>query len=470
MVSMLKRARPKGGSVLARSSVLGVIGLSAFGAARAQAYEVALTEDGFPYVKGEMLVKVRSEAELGRYLDRTRSSLGTLSERRSLSSGGSGHWYLVKVDEKVGASFAARDAMGGGEVLYAEPNYIYTTMIGNRPEKPGKDPDYQKAPRLPNPEVPDPQVGDMYGLKNIDAETAWSVTKGSRDVVVANIDTGIDYNHPDLINNLWQNSTEIAGNNKDDDGNGFVDDIVGWDFRDKDARPYDDNAHGSHTAGTVGATGGNGVGVSGVAQKVSIMGLRFLGGANGSGTAADAISAIEYATANGARISSNSWGGGPYSQALFDAISEANDKGVLFVAAAGNSRNDNDKTPSYPASYKLPNILAIAATDADDELASFSNFGAKTVMLGAPGVDILSTIPERGYKRFSGTSMACPHVSGAAALILAAYPNLKAVQVKALLMESVDAVAALNGKVSTGGRMNLAKAFERAKAQYGLPQ
>jgi subtilisin family serine protease len=199
------------------------------------------------------------------------------------------------------------------------------------------------------------------------------------------------------------------------------------------------------------------------------MSLRFLGGAQGSGTAADAISAIEYATANGAKLTSNSWGGGPYSQALFDVISDANDKGILFVAAAGNSKNDNDKSPSYPASYKLPNIIAVAASDANDELASFSNFGAKSVMLAAPGVNILSTIPNREYKRFSGTSMACPHVSGAAALLFAAYPSLSPTQVKDLLLSSVDTIAGLEGRVSTGGRMNLAKAFERARAQFGAP-
>jgi subtilisin family serine protease len=374
----------------------------------------------------------------------------------------------VQVNESIGASFAARDASAAGDVLYAEPNYIYTTMIGNRPQ-PGKDPEYDKAPRLPSPEVPDPQLGDLYGMRLINAETAWAITKGAANVVVGNIDTGIDYNHPDLINNLWTNQNEIPNNGKDDDKNGYVDDIVGYDFRDKDGKPFDDNGHGSHTAGTVGATGGNGIGITGVSQKVSIMSLRFLGGAQGSGTAADAISAIEYATANGAKLTSNSWGGGPYSQALFDVISDANDKGILFVAAAGNSKNDNDKSPSYPASYKLPNIIAVAASDANDELASFSNFGAKSVMLAAPGVNILSTIPNREYKRFSGTSMACPHVSGAAALLFAAYPSLSPTQVKDLLLSSVDTIAGLEGRVSTGGRMNLAKAFERARAQFGAP-
>lgn len=449
----------------------GLLGLVAAVSGTALAQEVAFDEAGFPYVKGEMLVKVRSAAQFERFLDGSRQSLGALGVRNQVGHAADGSaWYVVKVDEKIGSQFAAREARATDGVLYAEPNYIYTTQVGGKPNAPGKDPDYSKAPKLPNPAVKDPQIGDQYGLSLIDAEAAWAVSRGNKDVVVADIDTGIDYTHPDLVNNLWQNPKEIPGNKIDDDKNGFIDDVIGWDFRDKDSKPFDDNMHGSHTAGTIAATGGNGVGVSGVTQSASIMALRFLGGANGSGTAADAISAIQYATANGARLSSNSWGGGAFSQALFDAISEANDKGILFVAAAGNSRNDNDKSPSYPASYNLPNILSVAATDSSDELAGFSNYGAKSVMLAAPGVDVLSTVPGKQYKKLSGTSMACPHVSGAAALILAAYPQLKAPELKALLMQSVDAVTDLNGRVQTGGRLNIAKAFERAKAEHGAPR
>ncbi len=452
-------------------AISGLLGLVAAVSGTAQAKEVAFDEAGFPYVKGEMLVKVRSAAQFERFLDRSRQSLGALSERKQVARATDGSaWYVVKVDEKLGSQFAAREARAADGVLYAEPNYIYTTQIGGKPTGPGKDPEYPKPPKLPNPAVKDPQIGDQYGLSLINAEAAWAVSRGSKEIVVADIDTGIDYTHPDLVNNLWQNPKEIAGNNKDDDKNGFVDDMIGWDFRDKNAKPFDDNSHGSHTAGTIAATGGNGVGVSGVAQSTSIMALRFLGGANGSGTAEDAIAAIQYATANGARLTSNSWGGGAFSQALFDVISEANDKGILFVAAAGNSRSDNDKSPSYPASYNLPNILSVAATDSSDELAGFSNYGAKSVMLAAPGVDVLSTVPGKKYKRLSGTSMACPHVSGAAALILAAYPQLKATELKALLMESVDVITDLNGRVQTGGRLNIAKAFDRARAKHGAPR
>jgi subtilisin family serine protease len=458
-------------SLKLRTIGLSVAAAAAVSAPAAFADEVAYTEDGHPYVKGEMLVKVRSRAALEGLLDRSRDSFGALSARVPLKETSSGTWYKVLVKEDIGSMYTAREAVLADGVVYAEPNFIYQTQIGGRPgggnQKGG--PDYEEIPELPNPPVADPDADQLHGLDLIDAGTAWAINRGSKDVIVGDIDTGADYNHPDLINNIWRNPKEIPGNGKDDDNNGFVDDVVGWDFRDKDARPFDDNAHGSHTAGSIGATGGNGVGISGVAQNTSIMVLRFLGGANGSGTSEDAIKCVEYATANGADLTSNSWGGGGYSQALFDAIAEADKAGILFVAAAGNARSDNDRTPSYPASYELDNILTVAATDSMDVLANFSNFGATSVDLAAPGVDILSTVPGKDYKKFSGTSMATPHVSGAAALLKAAYPQLKAKELKELLMSSVENVAGLSGKVVTGGRLNIARAFEIAKSTYGSP-
>ena len=465
-------ARGLGNRYLGRAcSLFSLAAILFTGSVSALAKEIAYTEDGHPYVKGEMLVKVRSNADLERFMSRSRDSMGSLAVRTPVQTTKSGTWYKVLVSDKIGADFAMREARTVDGVLVAEPNFIYTTQIGGRPGGGDKNggPEYDKAPALPDPAVEDPAAPQLYGLELIDAETVWAITKGGKNIVVGDIDTGIDYNHPDLINNLWSNPKEIPGNAKDDDNNGYVDDMIGWDFRDKDSRPFDDNAHGSHTAGTIGATGGNGVGVSGVSQKVSIMALRFLGGANGSGTSEDAISAVQYATANGARLTSNSWGGGGFSQALFDAIKEASDKGILFVAAAGNSRSNNDSTPSYPASYELPNIISIAATDSNDSLASFSNFGVKSVDIAAPGVDILSTVPGKEYKKFSGTSMATPHVSGAAALLLAAYPKMQAVELKALLLESVDKVPALSSSVATSGRLNIAKAFQMARAKFGAP-
>lgn len=454
-----------------RAIGFGLATAAAVSAPAAFADEVAYTEDGHPYVKGEMLVKVRSRAALERLLDNSRDAFGALSERIPVQETADGTWYKVQVKEEIGSLFTAREAVLADGVVYAEPNFIYHTQIGGRPGGGNENggPDYDTVPDLPSPPVADPDAGQLYGLELIDAETAWAINRGSKDVVVGDIDTGADYNHPDLINNIWRNPKEIPGNGKDDDNNGFVDDIVGWDFRDKDARPFDDNAHGSHTAGSIGATGGNGVGISGVAQNTSIMVLRFLGGANGSGTSEDAIKCVQYSTANKADLTSNSWGGGGYSQALFDAIAEADKAGILFVAAAGNARSDNDKTPSYPASYELDNILTVAATDSTDTLASFSNFGATSVDLAAPGVDILSTVPGNSYKKFSGTSMATPHVAGAAALLKAAYPRLKAKELKELLTASVESVPGLSGKVVTSGRLNVAKAFEMAKSKFGNP-
>lgn len=462
------------GSRAAEKAIGGVLSVAvgvSFMSIAAHADEIAYTADGYPYVKGEMLIKVRSVSQFEKFLARSGQSMGALGERTPVHSSADGHWFKVKVKEELGAEYSARESAALDEVIFAEPNFIYSTQIGGRPDSGGgPGPDFEKEPSLPNPGEPDPRIGELYGLDLIDAQSAWAISKGSQDIIVGDIDTGIDYNHPDLINNVWRNSAEIPGNNKDDDKNGFVDDVVGWDFRDNDNRPYDDNGHGSHTSGTIGATGGNGVGISGVSQKVSIMALRFLGGASGSGSADDAIECIEYATANGARLTSNSWGGGGFSQALYDAIADANKAGILFIAAAGNARSDNDKRPSYPASYELPNIISVAATDSNDQLASFSNFGAKSVMLAAPGVDILSTVPNKQYKAFSGTSMATPHVAGAAALILAAYPSLTATQLKDLLIQSVEIVSGLEDRVSTGGRLNIAKAFEMAKSRFGSPR
>jgi subtilisin family serine protease len=464
------------------ASVLGVIAISSvcflgYAQGSRAPKKIAFTEDGYPYIRGEYLVKVRSSAALERLLDNQQESLGSVSRKSSvLDAGETGQWYKVQISDDYKLREAILSARESADVVYAEPNYVYYTQVSREknlpmpPSKGGKGgPDYNEAPALPVPPVADPDIAKMYGLSKIGAQQAWQVTGGSAKVLVADIDTGIDYNHEDIINNLWRNPAEVAGDGIDNDGNGYIDDVVGWDFRDKDARPFDDNSHGTHTAGTIAATGGNGIGISGVAQQASIMSLRFLGGSEGSGSLEDAIKAIEYATNNGAQIMSNSWGGGGYSQAMFDAISRANDKGILFIAAAGNSGSDNDKKAQYPANYKLPNVLTIAATDSADKLASFSCFGVTTVHMAAPGVKILSTVPGSKYSSLSGTSMATPHVTGAAVLLKSVYPNMKARELKAALMESVEALPSLSGKVSTGGRLNISKALAVAKMQYGEP-
>ena len=301
-----------------------------------------------------------------------------------------------------------------------------------------------------NPPVADPQLAKAYGISKIGSPQVWETHTGNKNFVVAVIDTGIDYNHEDLSFNVWRNPNPGPKN-----------DVAGYDFVHDDGLPFDDNQHGSHCAGTIGAVGGNGIGVSGVAQRVSIMGLKFLSG-EGSGTTADAIRAIDYAIEKGAKVLSNSWGGkgDDGNQALKDSIDRAKAKDVLFIAAAGNDGTNNDgNNPSYPAGFNNDNLIAVAATDKDDKLAYFSNYGKKSTHLAAPGVNVYSTTPGNKYAQLSGTSMACPHVAGAAALIWSKNPSMTYKQVKAALLNSVDKLPALSEKTVTGGRLNVFQAL-----------
>ncbi|MFG1492262.1 S8 family peptidase [Halobacteriovorax sp. GFR7] len=264
--------------------------------------------------------------------------------------------------------------------------------------------------------------------EDINASAAWNVETGNRDLVVAVIDTGVDYTHADLKANTWKNEGEIAGNGIDDDGNGFVDDVYGYDFANKDGDPMDGHSHGTHCAGVIGARH-NGTGIMGVMANVKIMSIKFLSD-SGSGETIDAISSIDYAVANGAKILSNSWGGGEYSEALKESIENARDKGVLFVAAAGNSRMDNDSRPTYPANYDVANVITVGAMDGKGNRSSFSNYGQETVHVFAPGSNILSTVPNNRYKKMSGTSMATPMVSGVLGLLLSKEDGLSFSEIK----------------------------------------
>lgn len=355
----------------------------------------------------------------------------------------------LSVEEAVDAYEASPD------VEYAEPDFILKpsqTTLAN-------DSDYPKLYGLNNTG----QTGGTAGA-DVDAPEAWNTTTGDTGTVVAVIDEGIDINYPDLKNNIWTNPGETAGNGVDDDRNGYVDDVHGWDFYNNDATVYDrdpvsgaGDEHGTHVAGTIAAEGNNKLGVVGVNWKANIMPLKYLGA--GGGYTSDAVEALNYAVNKGVKISNNSWGGGGYSQALLDAINKADAAGHLFVAAAGNDGSNNDTAPSYPSSYNSANIVSVAATDNKDALASFSNYGSTSVDLAAPGVGILSTLPGSRYGSYNGTSMATPHVTGAAALLKSNNSSLDDAGLKAKLLDYADKKTNLSSKTVTGGRLNAAQSL-----------
>lgn len=360
---------------------------------------------------------------------------------------------LVDLPRGVGVAEAVEEYRDAPGVAYAEPNYLYRPV--QSPTTPS-DPDFRALWGLHN-------TGQTGGTADadVDAPEAWEKLGESSPVVVAVIDSGVDVSHPDLAANVWRNPGETPNNGRDDDGNGYVDDVNGWDFANGDASVYDgtQDDHGTHVAGTIAAAHDNGTGVAGLGRNVKVMPLKFIDGEFGS--AFDAARAIDYAVAQGVPVSNNSWGGPKESRYVKEAIDRARAKGHLLVAAAGNSGLDNDSSTerSYPASSASENIVSVAATNSRDELAWFSNYGATGVDLGAPGVGILSTTAGGGYGGKSGTSMATPHVAGAAALLLGKDPNLGYSEVKSLLLSGVDPSPSLAGKTVTGGRLNAANSL-----------
>jgi serine protease len=420
--------------------------INSAGAAQPTATEIL---NGNEVVAGEVLVKFKvvdqkgiDQAEIEEDVDE-KEYVGSTHVMRF-------HSRSKKVDKLI------KDFSNRPDVLFVEPNYILRTTA------------------TPT----DPSFGFLWGMQNtgqnilgvtgtsgsdISATSAWDITTGSKSIVIAVIDTGVDYTHPDLAANIWSAPSDftvtiggititcLAGTH-------------GFNAISNTCDPMDNNNHGSHVSGTIGAVGNNGIGVVGVNWNTSIMGSKFLD-ASGSGTLANAINAMEFVIqtrnffggATGSanvRVLSNSWAGGSYSQALLDEINSANANNMLFVAAASNSASNNDRNPSYPSSYNAPNLVAVAATDNNDKLASFSNYGLTSVDLGAPGVSVYSTIKGGSYDYFSGTSMATPHVSGAAALILSRC-DLNTAELKANILNNVDSVSSLVGKTVTGGRLNV---------------
>ena len=350
---------------------------------------------------------------------------------------------VVRTGRGIDRTNLERNLEDLNDVSFVEPNYRAELL------------------QVPN----DPSFGDLWGLNNtgqlggaadvdIDATDAWDRLTSTGSLIVSIIDTGIDDNHPDLTGNIWTNTGEIPSNGEDDDGNGYIDDIYGYDFANNDGDPDDDHDHGTHVAGIVGAQGNNAVGISGVAWTTKLMGVKFMN-AGGDGSVADAISSINYSVANGASVINASWKIVGFSQSLSNAIQNARDQGVLFVASAGNDASNNDVSPVYPASYDLDNIVSVASHTRYNTLSSFSNYGASSVDLAAPGSDILSTLPSSTYGSLSGTSMAAPYVTGAAALYLAANPGRQPSQIRGMLVQTADLGTAYAGITASGGRLNV---------------
>lgn len=409
------------------------------------------------HVPNELLVKFKT----GITPDQRNTVLGNLKaeirERiytKAMQSAGEREGlYLLRIPVDVLSGMAQAQRLG--EVEYAEPNYIYQHQATS------DDPYYTGS-----------NLWGMYGSGTspsnsfgISAGTAWANNKtGSSAVCVGIIDEGFMFNHTDLYDNAWVNPNETV-NGRDDDGNGYVDDIRGWDFVKNDNTTFDGWAddHGTHVAGTIGAKGGNKVGVAGVCWNVKMISAKFLG--NNGGTLANAVKAVDYITDlkknRGINIvaSNNSWGGGGYSSSLYNAITRANAEGILFVAAAGNSSSNNDASPAYPASYNHTNIIAVASITSSGALSSFSNYGATTVDIGAPGSGIYSTLPATNggstYGSYSGTSMATPHVTGACALYRSINPSHSMSTVKSAVLNGLS-TSSLSGKCVSGKRLNVA--------------
>ena len=419
------------------------------------------------FVPGELLVQFKAGTSAQAQASAVAFIRGNRKETVLTASGrrdGKGDLQLLTLPQGLAVADAFRAMSQLADVDFAEPNWIYQHQATSN------DP-YVTAnsSNLWGMYSPTALAGGKVNQFGIGATTAWNNNKQNcTGVVIGIIDEGYMYTHEDLAANAGVNPGEIPGNGIDDDGNGLVDDVYGWDFDGNNSTVFDGagDDHGTHVAGTIAGVGGNGKGVAGVCWGAKLLSAKFLGGRGG--TTANAIKSVDYftdlKTRHGLNLpaTNNSWGGGGFSQALKDAIDRAGAADILFVAAAGNSGTNNDATASYPSGYASPNIIAVASITSTGALSSFSQYGATTVDIGAPGSGIWSTVPKSskgqvvsGYASYNGTSMATPHVTGAVALYKSLNSAATAAQIKTAILGSATPTSSLTGKVSTGGRLNV---------------
>lgn len=406
------------------------------------------------FVPGEVIVQLKKSATSRAAAEIFENTLGR-SVLSVSSFQTSKELFKVKVKKSLTVMDAVEELKKNPNVLYADPNYYYKALsVPN-------DSFFDKLWGLVNTGQKDCRDQEGIAGADIAVESLWSQGHtGSKDILVAVIDTGVDWDHPDLAGNLYTNpgeAGELSENGIDDDGNGFIDDTHGWNFYANDRNSDDDHNHGTHCAGTIGAVANNSEGVAGVVWNVSILPVKFLS-SGGSGTLEAAVESINYATLMGVDIMSNSWGGGGFTAIMEDSIKKARDAGISFIAAAGNDGASNDSRPHYPSNYQVENVIAVAASDNRDGLAYFSNYG-DTVHVAAPGVHVWSTVKDGGYDCYSGTSMATPHVAGAVAMLFSIFPDMDPVEVKDRLITTSDRTPALRRKVLSKGRINLDNAF-----------
>lgn len=414
------------------------------------------------HIPGEFIVKLKKGYSIPKFKQ--------ASQVKKLQTQG-GNFFKLRTQNNKGLQLNILELQSLEGVEYAEPNYLYFPQVLPQNVKTllEADASFDQLWGLKNTGTNEPtKEGDGYTDRvgvpgvDIDAIKAWEISKGSSEVKIAIIDTGIDYNHPDLQENIFVNEAEIPDNGIDDDENGFVDDYYGYNFLENNNDPMDQDGHGTHCAGTIGAVH-NEIGVAGVMSEVKLLPIRFLGAAGGS--TEGAIQAIDYAVSRGVNIMSNSWGGGSYSEALKEAIERANEAGILFVAAAGNSGTDNDTSHHYPSDYQVDNIVSVAAHSIIDSVTTFSCYGNETVHLAAPGRNILSSVPGGEYKVYSGTSMATPHVSGALGLLFATHPEMSASEAKERLLATTEGGVAYRGSVISKGRLNVYNLIENIRPE-----